>query len=61
MNSNHEFFMKFNVNNAAFEHRAEEISRILRVIADDIESGNEYSNIHDINGNTIGRWLIDDD
>lgn len=49
----------FNVDNSAFEGTEGrfETSRILKEIADKIESGLNSGNIRDINGNTIGKFF----
>ncbi len=54
------FAMDIQTDNAAFEEPGPEIARILRAIADEVENGNEYADIHDTNGNTVGRWLLGD-
>jgi hypothetical protein len=52
--------MKFKTGNAAFEDYAEqEVSRILKEIADKVENGSTDGKIRDINGNTIGEWDLD--
>ena len=51
------FKMEFKTGNAAFEDYAEqEISRILKEIADKVENGSTGGKVRDINGNTIGEW-----
>lgn len=63
----HQFTVSINCNNAAFADNdyptyasaAPELARILRVIADQIESGVQYDflkTIRDINGNDVGRY-----
>ena len=48
-------------NDAFQEGRAPaEVARILRALAEAIERGAEgYTNLHDINGNRIGRALLE--
>ena len=54
------FELKFKTNNAAFEDYAEqEVSRILKEIANKIENGLTGGKVRDINGNTIGEWDLD--
>lgn len=50
--------LKFNTDNAAFddENLAHESSRILREVADKIESLSDGGTIRDINGNDIGTF-----
>lgn len=38
--------------------RNAEVARILRDVADRIESGEEYGTCMDINGNAVGDWKI---
>ena len=42
--------------NAAY--RAEEISRILRKIINEINSGYDHGSVIDINGNKVGSWEL---
>lgn len=54
------FTVTINTNNDAFDNSGMEISRILRTIAKRIEddgiNGYYYKEIHDINGNNIGKY-----
>lgn len=51
------FKLEFRTGNAAFEDCAEqEISRILKEIANKVEDGSTGGKVKDINGNTIGEW-----
>ena len=56
------FIMHINMENAAFAEGNEgaELARILRKMADSIESAGEaprsFENIRDVNGNTVGRY-----
>jgi hypothetical protein len=53
-----------NTDNEAFETHAEyEVARILRELADRIESGDiddDGASIHDVNGNTIGQLTVEE-
>lgn len=54
------FRMTFNTNNDAFSEYCEEmVARILRDVADSIESGINEGSIRDFNGNTIGSYLLE--
>ena len=49
--------VQFNTDNDNFNGEStEEIARILRKIATDIENGDTAKGIMDINGNRIGQW-----
>lgn len=54
------FEVKIQTGNAAFgEDRYEkgaEIARILREVADAVESGSSYGTCIDYNGNRVGTW-----
>lgn len=56
------FILKFDCDNAAFgETRSEvlpEIARILREIADKVEGGNPAGQCRDLNGNTVGEFVL---
>jgi methionine aminopeptidase len=62
------FTLKIDTDNAAFHdddvsHPGVELARILRVIADDIESAEpseyrQFQTIRDINGNDVGRYAL---
>lgn len=56
------FFVKINVGNAAFQESPDgEVVRILRKLADQLESGHGYSSdIRDLNGNKVGKVGFDD-
>lgn len=50
--------IEFDTGNDAFREDAQsEAARILRDIAQKVESGHESGAIKDVNGNTIGRWF----
>lgn len=54
-----DFLLKFSTENAAFErYPLHESARILRTIADKLEQGEELGRIRDLNGSTIGEWVI---
>lgn len=53
--------IEWNEDNAAFEWPEPENARILRKLADAIESGRDGGFVHDINGNRVGRWSTDSD
>lgn len=57
-----EFQIRFKLTGAAFEdeNRIEETARILRGIAERIDAGRDSGTVHDINGNRIGEWSMDD-
>lgn len=55
------FDLEFKLGNAAFDGAAErpdEIARILRHVADQVEGGTTDGLIHDLNGNHVGRWAF---
>ena len=45
-------------NAALVEAPAQEVARILRDVADRVEKGHENGGCRDINGNTVGFWMI---
>lgn len=49
--------IKIDCDNAAFEVREAELARILRKLADDIESGDDLAcvTLFDVNGNRVGN------
>ena len=53
------------LDNAAFDDAPEtEITRILRIIANDYYDAkeiNKWQNVHDINGNPVGKFKVDKD
>lgn len=57
------FTLKIETDNAAFdENHGEEVARILREIADNLNFGNVFGldgTARDINGNTVGEWTLD--
>ena len=54
-----EFKIKFRMDNAIFDEAPEaESARILRKIAGQVEEGRTSGAIVDVNGNTIGMWVI---
>ncbi len=51
------FTLTIDCDNAAFEEQpAQELARILRDVAARIERGTDCGTVHDINGNTVGRF-----
>lgn len=59
------FKIEFETDNAAFEDmQTEEVARILREIADKVENGSfsfACGVVRDYNGNTVGKWLLDNE
>ncbi len=55
--------IQFNTGNAAFEDSNDvyEIARILKDIADRIESGRTEGKCVDYNGNVVGEWSYEKD
>lgn len=59
----HRFEMDFDLGNEAFDlphKRAEEIARILRETASNVERGETIRTIMDVSGNRIGDWSFDE-
>ena len=55
------FTLQFETDNAAFDGgAATETAHILRQIAHRVEGGSFHESIHDINGNTIGGFSLND-
>jgi hypothetical protein len=56
------FKLKIKTGNAAFAEDGNdgknEVARILREIADSLESGFDAHTVRDINGNKVGEWSI---
>lgn len=50
------FVVEINTDNSAFENGHNEISRILREVADKVEQGHPQGPTRDINGNTVGYF-----
>lgn len=53
--------MDIKMDNAAFDPPGDELSRLLRKAADQIEGRGVYANeqpVHDINGNNVGNYKI---
>jgi hypothetical protein len=51
------FHLKFDTASDAFaDDPREEIARILRRVADQVEESRSYASVLDLNGNTIGSW-----
>jgi len=54
------FKLNFNCDNDVFRINPEmEISRILIDVAQDVLQGKTFGGIQDVNGNTIGSWVIE--
>lgn len=51
------FTLTFKTQNAAFDSGVE-VSRILREIADKVESDYSEGTAKDVNGNTVGEWKL---
>lgn len=51
--------LTFETDNAAFIDDGSEIPRILRAIADKVESGQWRGIVQDVNGNTIGEYSFE--
>lgn len=58
MSPNDTISIQFKTQNAAFEgeNYTDEVKRILKVIGDRIEDGDDEGVIRDINGNSVGAW-----
>jgi hypothetical protein len=56
------FVLSIDCENAAFvEYELDEVARLLREVADRLESGDSakyYRNILDVNGNVVGRYKM---
>ena len=56
------FTIKIKTGNAAFQDAGDdgksEVARILRDIADKLESGHEHGACVDANGNRVGEWSL---
>lgn len=54
-----DFVVQFEMDNDAFveDMRAETV-RVLGEVSRRVEWGQDYGNVKDVNGNTIGRWSI---
>jgi hypothetical protein len=50
------FILKMETENAAFEDKCFEVSRILRKISRNISEGQQTGIINDINGNRVGDY-----
>ncbi len=55
------FEAEIELGNAAFEgdNRRAEVARILRVLAERVEQGQENGVVYDVNGNLVGNWYLD--
>ena len=54
------FELEFDCGNAAFggDDLQFEVARILKKVGTQIENGQDFGTIHDINGNKIGSWYL---
>lgn len=53
------FNVSFRTKGSSFGETGDlETARLLRKIADEVESGNRQENIYDMNGNKIGIWYF---
>ena len=51
------FTLSIETENEAFTNGdGEEIARILKEVASQVENGNEFGTFRDINGNKVGNW-----
>ena len=55
------FRLIVDTSNAAFEGaaRGQELGKLLREVATDLEAGYSGGPLRDLNGNTVGRWSVD--
>jgi len=52
------FTLSIETENDAFTNgESEEIARILKEVASQVENGKDFGTITDINGNMIGNWI----
>lgn len=56
-----EFRLIIGTDNAAFEGewRGNEVARILRAVADQVEEGSTVGQTRDVNGNEVGAYTFD--
>jgi hypothetical protein len=62
------FSLSFSMDGAAFDgadNSVDEVVRILHTLADRVDHngahGRSVDTVRDVNGNTIGKWVIDDE
>ena len=53
-----QFTLAIESDNEAFAEAQSEVVRILRDVADQMESGTDCANIRDANGNTVGTFEL---
>ena len=53
-----EYKLKIETDNAAFQDVQEEVARILREVAVNLEIGIKKANVRDINGNVVGEFNL---
>jgi len=51
-----QFVINFNMDNASFDGKEQEISRILNKVSERVKKGELEGNIIDHNGNTVGEF-----
>ena len=51
-----QFVINFNMDNASFEWKEQEISRILNKVSERVKKGELEGNIMDSNGNIVGEF-----
>lgn len=54
------FTITIDTDNAAFSHDGEEVARVLESVAESIRYGLDSDSVRDSNGNTVGKWTIDE-
>ena len=50
------FTLSIETENEAFTNDGEEIARILKEVAIQLENGKEFGTLRDVNGNKVGNW-----
>ena len=50
------FTLSIETENEAFTNDGEEIARILKEVAIQLENGKEFGTLKDVNGNKVGNW-----
>lgn len=53
------FQLQVHTSNSAFENESAEVARILRELAERVESGRTSGRVFDLNGNACGNWAFD--
>lgn len=57
---NYQLTIQINTDNAAFEDKEEEISRLLKEVSRKIENGISSGNLKDLNGNNVGNFDLNE-